>query len=197
MQFNLLSENKLKISLSEKDMESLGFPTDISNGILGEDVLHHAAFRNLFEDVRRKTSFDTSCEFEVKIYTSSSDGADIYLTKTKSEETHCPLCDYSKKTYLFSFTRFSHLLGACKYISSLDICADTSVYYEKARGKCRYYLLFSQSIYELCGDIYPSRVIGEFAECEIRHKPSVAAYIAERCTPLIEKDAAIKLAEFY
>lgn len=197
MKFNLLSENKLKISLSSEEMISIGISSDTATGVLGDDVIRRTPFRNLLQTVSQKTDFDISSEFEVSVYASSFGGVDMYLTKPDSVNMCCDTYDYSKKTYLFSFSKFSHLLGACKYIASLESSVDSSVYYESTNSYHRYFLLFSQSIYEVCGDICPACVIGEFADSEIKYKPSVTAYIIERCTPLIEKDAARKLAEFY
>ncbi len=94
------------------------------------------------------------------------------------------------ETYLYSFSGIDELAGACKFIMTLNLPSQTSVYYEDCGIKARYYLIFSQSVYDIRSELYPMCTISEFAESEIRPTRAVRAYLNERCTLIAENNAA-------
>lgn len=100
------------------------------------------------------------------------------------------------ESYLYVFSGINELVCACKFISSLPSQSLTSVYYEDTCGKTKYYLLFSQSVYDIRSELYPMCAISEFSECEIKPSRAVRAYLKERCYLLAEENASEIFAEF-
>ena len=91
------------------------------------------------------------------------------------------------EAYLYSFSGIDELAGACKFIMSLNLPSQTSVYCERCGINTRYYLIFSQSVYDIRSDLC---AISEFAESEIRMTRAVRAYLNERCELIAENNAA-------
>ena len=94
------------------------------------------------------------------------------------------------EAYLYSFSGIDELAGACKFIMSLNLPSQTSVYCEYCGINTRYYLIFSQIVYDIRSDLYPMCAISEFAESEIRMTRAVRAYLNERCELIAENNAA-------
>ena len=94
------------------------------------------------------------------------------------------------ETYLYSFGGIDDLAGACRFIMSLASPSQTSVYYEEFGRMARYYLLFSQSVYDIRSELYPMCTISEFAQSEIKPTRAVRAYLNERCNIIAENNAA-------
>ena len=94
------------------------------------------------------------------------------------------------ESYLYSFSGIDELVSACKFIMSLNLPSQTSVYYEDYGIRSRYYLIFSQSVYDIRSELYPMCTISEFAESQIKPTRAVRAYLNERCNLIAENNAA-------
>lgn len=94
------------------------------------------------------------------------------------------------ESYLYSFSGVDELAGACRFITSLNLPSKTSVYYEVCGNFTRYYLIFSQSVYDIRSELYPMCAISEFAENEIKPTRAVMAYLDERCVLIADNNAA-------
>lgn len=99
------------------------------------------------------------------------------------------------ESYLYVFSGINELASACKFISSLPTQSLTSVYCDESCEKTRYYLLFSQSVYDIRSELYPMCAISEFAEGELKPTRSVRAYLKERCYLIADECASEIFAE--
>lgn len=94
------------------------------------------------------------------------------------------------EAYLYLFSGIDELAGACKFIVSLNSPSQTSVYCDDCGITTKYYLIFSQSVYDIRSDLYPMCAISEFAEGEIRPTRAIRAYLNEQCKLIAENNAA-------
>ena len=88
MELIVISESKIKIMLTEPDMQYYRLNASNMNCA---DVCTQAAFRHIFEDAHREVGFDTEGKrLFIQLYTSIEGGCEIFVTKldkhTQSEE---------------------------------------------------------------------------------------------------------------
>ena len=186
MEFYLISENKIKVTLTNGELSEFGIQ------YLNEYSVHQSTLKPFLEMIHKKTGFDTSGKLTVKMY-SSDTGTDFYITREKA----AVFSDDDSLPYIFSFDSLSSLLGACRYISTSQNECRTSVYYELLSGATRYYLLIYIGTYGFCSDVYPLSVICEYSDHELQRKSSTVSYITEKCTVWGKDNAAELLSVFY
>ena len=186
MEFYLISENKIKVTLTNSELSESGIQ------YLSSSSVQQSSLKPFLEMIHKKTGFDTSGKLTVKMYTTDN-GADIYITCEKA----AVYSDDDSLPYIFSFDSLSSLLGACRYISTSQHECRTSVYYEILNGATRYYLLIYIGAYGFCSDVYPLSVIGEYSDHELQRKSSTVSYITEKCIAWRKDTAAGVLSVFY
>ncbi len=188
MEINLLSENKLRISLTKNDMTALG----IKSGVFDGDCFKESApFKSLLESARVKTGFDASDGMlTVSVYKTSSGGCDMYITrslrmrsKTRDSEKY--------ESVILRYDREEDMSYACRAIDSVGYSQESSAYYEKNADGYKYYLILKkrQSLYPLC-------IAHEFS-CDGAFLPNdvYIPYIFEHCKIICEKNAVSVLAK--
>ena len=147
MELILISDDKLKIMLSEEDMERY----HISSDELDYSKLStRTVLKSILTDAKNLTGFDTEGErFFVQLFTSAHGGCELFITKGAQDdfvtETQGERKSTSpRRTYqsLYSFDSFNNLISSCRRLLTLGGEVE-SVAYSDIAGK--YFLLLCHS----------------------------------------------------
>ncbi len=188
MEMNLMSENKLRISLTKNDISALG----LKNGMYdGEYIKNSTAFLGLLESARIKTGFDASDGvISVSIYKNSEGGCDMYISRTGKSKPKGRESERTE-TVILRFEKEEDLAKACYAMHSQGFNGEACSYYEKNSFGYRYYLTVKkkQSMYPVCIATEFS-IDGEFLPNDV-----FLPYILEHCTVICEKNAVAVLAK--
>ncbi len=188
MEMSLLSDNKLRISLTKNDISVLG----LKNGMYdGEYIKNSTAFLGLLESARIKTGFDASDGvISVSIYKNADGGCDMYITRTGKSKPKSKDVEKTQNVIL-RFDKESDMSRACYAMYSQGFTNDAGAYYEKTNSGYRYYLIINkkQAIYPVCIAIEFSSD-GEFLPVDV-----FLPYILEHCRVICEKNAVSVLAK--
>ena len=147
MELILISDDKLKIMLSEEDMERY----HISGDELDYSKLStRTVLKSILSDAKSLTGFDTEGErFFVQLFTSAHGGCELFITKGEQDDFQTDASGEKKSTHarrtyksLYSFESFYNLIAVCRRL--LSLCTDVgSIAYSDVSGK--YYLLLSHA----------------------------------------------------
>ncbi len=185
MEIILLSENKLKITLSSTDVTVLGFGDELKDS---EKIKKSKAFIELLESARIKTGFCVNgSKLFVSIYRCSDSGVEMYITKCTKDKIIIKNSEKSEYVW-YRFDTTEVLLLCCLYLFSSDYTKASSAFWNKDGGEYAYYLKLCQisSPYRRC-------VLSEFAE-NISNENDIA-YILEHSSVICEKNAVEVLAK--
>lgn len=161
MELIVIDENKLKIMLTEPDMQHYDLH-DRGNGHADADT--RRAFRHIFEDAREQIGFDTSGErLLVQLYSSRGGGCEIFVTKLGDElpeelasifaEKPSRLMDESAEKeevhmcIAYRFDELSALLAVCRrtQVHHASEPFHSEVYIEERPGGDVWYLFMDAS----------------------------------------------------
>ncbi len=188
MEINLLSENKLRISLSKSDINTLG----IKNGLLDAEYLKNStAFKGLLESARIKTGFDPAdAPLSVSVYKNSDGGCDMYIMKTAKPKTRIKEPERTENV-IFRYGREEDMSKACHAMYSVGCTDEASAYYEKTCSGYRYYLIIRKK-----ASLYPVCIAREYSlDGEYLPNDTYIPYIFEHCRIICEKNAVSVLAK--
>ena len=148
MEFILISDDRLKIILSSRDLEEFNIRAD-------ELDYSNTDTKRMFWDIlgRAKRSVGFSCDGErvmVRLYTSRDGGCEMFVSKLGKADDggyapeidmECPAEAYrgeiKKRMGVFRFDRLEWLLAVCRRLSELGYSGKSSAYFDKNRS---YYL---------------------------------------------------------
>ena len=201
MEFIIISESKLKIMLSQKDLDK--YNIDGENFSICNDTQRHA-FRHVLNDACKQSGFEgNTSRLMVQMYPSKRGGCEIFVTKldiadqrTRSEQkkrkdTQTIICDPEESGVLcYSFSEFSHLNTVCKQLKQSLYCGTSKAYADRSGA---YYLILEPCD---CQNASPKQYsalsfIDEFAK---RSDPGRAiAYIEEHGKVICREDAVEKI----
>lgn len=142
MELIVISDDKLKIMLSEEDMERY----HISGDELDYSKLStRTVLKSILTDAKNLTGFDTEGErFFVQLFTSAHGGCELFITKGEQDDYNADTQIENKptsarRTYqsLYSFDSFHNLISVCRRLTPFVKDID-SVAYSDISG--RYYL---------------------------------------------------------
>lgn len=192
MELIRIGDGKLKVMLSADDMKRY----EIDGESLDyEDSGTRRAFREILEEAKSRTGFDSSGDrVFIQVYPSRSGGCEMYVTKLAScicaaDSAQGPTPDTPKKKGLpqmkiFVFGDSQSLLVACRaagrYASS-----GGSAYYCPESG--RYYL----SLPDAKTDAPAYDTLREYGRMVTY--PAAAEYLCEHCRCICESDALSRL----
>lgn len=183
----LLSENKLKITLSESDVAVLGFPEETQDA---EKIKSSRAFKNLLETAKIKTGFDVNeCRLFVSIYRSRDYGIEMYITKCGRDKQKNG--NMEKNEFVaFRFDCGENLLGACAALYRAVGPRQSSAFWEYDNGYT-YYLTLTGNI-----SAYLKSVVCEYSVGrEIIDDENILMHIFEHGNTICEKNALEVLAK--
>lgn len=196
MELLLISENKLKISLSAADMEAYALRCE---DLDYRNTETRRVFWSILDRAKHETGFDAASErVLVQVYPSVCGGCELFVTKmsgcasTGLEKLRERLTAGSgrKTLQVWRFPEFGSLLAACGCLRSLPGICGSSAYAEEGKG----YLLFltcRESENGLLPGFYPTDRLREYGS---RLNASAALLRApEHCSLLADGNAVERL----
>lgn len=144
MELILISENKLKITLSECDMRQYDLDCDT---IDYDNTETRRAFWSILDEAKHKTGFDAASQrVFIQLYPSKEGGCEMYVTKLSlkalpppEEASRSPhaLLPLSRRTLAFSFDSLELMLSVCRRLCAIDFSGSSEAY----RLDCGAYVL--------------------------------------------------------
>ena len=223
MELLLISDSRLKVTLSQEDMEKYSLSAEMMDY---DNTETRRAFWSILDEAKHRTGFDAAADrVFVQVYPSRCGGCEMFVTKLgemsaqkKKGSTAERSLTLSSGTALqasggrrltecngaYRFADLAALLAACRSLVGSKEENHPSVYESSAyideKGRC--YLLLSGVCLEMPrrsllspGVRYESfAVAGEYGEPLDKEK--LRLYIAEHCRPLREGDAVPVLSAF-
>lgn len=179
MELILISDSKLKIMLSQNDMNKYDLSLDdIDYG----NTATRRAFWSILDEARRRTGFDAAKErIFVQVFPCRTGGCEIFVTKLtekrKSEDMCVSVSDDTQRT-VYRFADIKSLLSVCMALRERGYRDESAVYHD---GR-HYYLTLEGEF----------RFINEYAE--MRENKYYIYHILEHCESICAKDAVDTLA---
>ena len=128
MELIVISDTKLKIILTQVDMQNFGLGTETQDG---ESPATRRALRRLFDEVKRRSGFDaTQDKVLVQLWRSTDGGCEIYVTRT-SEGQKGEVAQYKK--WVYTFEKLPALLSVCEALTHMEYTREMQVW--RGRGK--------------------------------------------------------------
>lgn len=139
MELIVISDDKLKIMLSEEDMQRYHISGDEFDY---SKLSTRTVLKSILTDAKNLTGFDTEGEqFFVQLFTSAHGGCELFITKGEQDNyaTEAPIekkPHSSRRTYqsLYSFDSFYNLISSCRRLIPFENDID-SVAYSDISGK--------------------------------------------------------------
>ncbi len=194
MELILIGDDKLKIMLSEEDMEKYhinGDELDYSK------LSTRTVIKSILSDAKTMTGFDTEGGgFFVQLFTSAHGGCELFVTKSDM----CPIETQNNKinpqkqktdcSLVYSFNSFFDLISACRrlHLQNTDVY---SVAYADVNGK--YFLSLFHGDDSLRHKLNKFTFLGEYGKCE--NTNTFQMYCGEYCI-WVCKDAVPILGTF-
>lgn len=183
MELLLINKNKLKIILTEKDLDSYGltaFDFDYS------DTGTRKALWDIFDRAKRTTGFDAASDkIYIQVFCSAYGGCEMFVTKPAERKVEDEVSfQIEKENYyyrVYSFNSLQNLISLCKNPSMRELSCQSSVY----SGEETYYLVLKSE--QKPSDSNEYALIGDY--CTKREKDDLIYYIKEHCTPICISDA--------
>ena len=147
MELIVISDDKLKIMLSEEDMERYHISGDEFDY---SKLSTRTVLKSILSDAKNLTGFDTEGErFFVQLFTSAHGGCELFITKGEQDDFATPVQTQKKapspqRTYqsLYSFDCFYNLISSCRRLLPFGKDID-SIAYSDISG--RYFLLLKHA----------------------------------------------------
>lgn len=178
MELILISDRKLKIMLSQKDMAKYSLKTE---DIDYDNTTTKRAFLSILDEAKQKTGFDASNDkLYIQIFPCRAGGCEIFITKlSDSADTECLSADLKKHDrIIYRFTDLKHLLKVCSILEEQAYSGESSAY----RNSCYYFLCLNKS----------HDFIDEYADMRINK--NYIYHILEHFDRICAKDAVETLA---
>lgn len=151
MEWILIDENRLKITLSESDMRRYA----LSDGAAEGEGVSRASLRRLLEDTRARVGFETEGErLLLRLFSSRDGGGELFVTRLPREDgppadgetlargeaalLRCLREDGAGCLLLCEV--LEDLLGVCRRLGAVGFEGESRVYIEEADGETLWYL---------------------------------------------------------
>ncbi len=144
MELILIDPNKLKVILSEEDMENYKIdPADMDYS----DHLTQSIIKDILDGAKSMTGFDADGQkLFIQMFTSIHGGCEMFITKAQgvTELGYGDIPEISRKPFpsIYSFESFYNLVLACRRLSELDEKVQ-GIAYSDMSGRYFLKLLFS------------------------------------------------------
>ena len=197
MELILISSSKLKIMLSDADMEKYDLTAETVDY---DNTATRRAFWSILDDAKNETGFDAASDrLFIQMYPSKDGGCEMFVTKlgtlcaedsaapcaTEQKRHRQPRCEEKPRERLsvYSFESLEWLLGVCRRLLRI-----------KWKGRSKAYRAFDGTCYLFLyerGEAFPLLTrfsfISEYGIAE--HAETVSLYIKEYAAPLCENAA--------
>ena len=138
MEIIKISCEKVKISLSNDDMEHLQISCDMLDG---SDKRSRQAFNKILDEAKDKCGFTTNGRrIFVQLFPSKDGGCDIFITGMNENTEKKYSTSKQKRISCYRFDSLSELISFCRAIRMLNY-AEASQLYIKEDPKCYYVCL--------------------------------------------------------
>ena len=144
MELLLISDSKLKVTLSAEDMNRFSLNCDT---IDYDNTETRRAFWQILDEAKHKTGFDAARDrVFIQVYPSKSGGCEMYVIKLKNmtqsgEMSAKGQAQSSGKVGVFSFDGMDVLLPVCKKLHNMGYVRESAAY---AGDDGRYYLVITE-----------------------------------------------------
>ena len=151
MELIVINENKLKITLSQCDMQQ--YALDCST-IDYDNTETRRAFWNILDEVKHKTGFDAASQkVFIQLYPSKEGGCEMYVTKLggaqKSETDDDAVANshrlhpLHRRRTAYSFNNIDNLIAVCRRLDAIGF-SDKSSAWRSAINESKYFLLLEE-----------------------------------------------------
>ena len=147
MEYIVINESKLKIICEKDDLSTYGISADtLEYG----DLASRKFIENLLEEAKHKFGFETvKHRILIQLFPDGDGGCEIFVSKlgllkkdterNEAKERKKPKTKSVSAQKIFFFEKLDFLLEACKRLSFLPSCENSSAFYIPQKG---YYLYF-------------------------------------------------------
>ena len=195
MELILISENKLKITLSECDMKQYDLDCDTLDY---DNTETRRAFWNILDEAKHRTGFDAASQrVFIQLYPSKGGGCEMYVTKLslkglpqssdESRTTHA-LLPLSRRHLAFSFEKLDVLIAVCRRLMSIGFSGSSQAMVSDS-GK--YILIIDEPEENAYIGLSEHSFIEEFGTIE--NLRNIRLMIGERIDLICESDAVNSL----
>ncbi len=186
MELILINESKLKIMLTDSDMEKYDLKAETVDY---DNTATRRAFWSILDDAKTETGFNAASDrLFIQIYPSRDGGCEMFVTKLdtpdisysdKKSRRNSLKCE--ERLFVYSFECLNFLMRVCKQLWILGRKGRSGAYVED-NGKCYLFL------WEKSADAPQTHLfIGEYGTAE--HAETMLLYIKEHTAPLCEEKA--------
>lgn len=190
MELILISPSKLKVMLTQSDMEQYSLKTD---RIDYDNTETRRAFWSILDEAKHQTGFDAASDkVFIQIYPSRNGGCEMYVTKLpqkgdceENDDIFCHVSAFEAQPVFFSFDNMQNLIDACRALKNRGFSSESQAFFS-LENPARYYLSVTSSNFE---QLY------EYG-CKIK-KRFIPSYILERCKCICDSDAVGMLADLW
>ncbi len=188
MELILINASKLKIMLTDSDMEKYDLKAETVDY---DNTATRRAFWSILDDAKTETGFDAASDrLFIQMYPSRDGGCEMFVTKLGAPDVpdkkkwRGGKCEEKtrERLFIYSFECLNFLIRVCNCLRLLGRRGRSCAYAEDS-GKC-YLLLWEKSVES------PPRThffIHEYGQSE--HAETTLLYIKEHASPLCEEDA--------
>ena len=188
MELTLISENKIKISLTRQDLDEHGITSDALDY---DNTETRRVFWTLLDEARKKTGFDAAKNrIFIQIYPSRDGGCELFVSKiTDTDEDNRYKTEARKGNEkrtakaVYRFEKMQELISVCKRLHTLGYRGRASAYSE---DKTRFFLSFDETVSQ-------AELVGEYGERQSTE--GALLYIKEHCVTICEGEAVSRLAK--
>lgn len=191
MEYILINESKLKITLEKSDLESFDISVD-------ELDYGNPYAKTVFEEIlaysKDNFGFDTTGhKVLLQLYPSKDGGCELFITRLceSTELRTGEITEKKKRHKAYSFEKLSSLLSVCKLLCSEGFSGESSAWFDDD-GK--WFLLLSLEGEDSDLDLLPIdkfSFICEYGEAE--SPKSLSLYLFEYAHPICQGDATLVL----
>lgn len=188
MKFEKITDTKIKIILSLRDMEL--------NNVSAESIFSNSAssqklLQNMLNKAEKEIGFETGdSKLLVEAVMSSDEECTFTITKISDE---VPCCLQNSNAFIFKFDNFDDIIDLCTFLNNLsflclkDISKNFSlIYYNNT-----YYLKFIETGNSSIVKDYIKTLFDEFGQ-DVSHSTSIDGFLNEYGKIIFSKDAIIK-----
>ncbi len=147
MELILISDSKLKIMLSESDLESYSLTSEQFDY---ENIDTREAFKCILDEAKQKTGFDSECgRLFIKVFPSKNGGCEVYVTKSavekeKTTQKKTQSTSAKKEYCIFKIEGIDRVCRACSCVLQTGYVGESRLYFERRSGGNGVYYLVLQ-----------------------------------------------------
>lgn len=184
-----ISESKIKVMLTQEDLEEFGLDAQTLDYRDGETKeLFHA----LLSHIKEAVGFHTDgYRVLVRLFPSRDGGCELFLTRLdafSSDFEECDVDESEPKLEVFGFDTMESLLTVCHRLRTVGYCRASSAYISDDH---RFYLFLEQGKKEKSARISPHAFLLEYGKAESAE--GLRGFLLEHGRTICERDAVEQL----